>query len=73
MQVRVFKVGQRIALRGLELQDNGTITKIGRLRATVKLDTPFSTTDAIGRKKQLRKTDPAFEYKNLRILPDSAA
>ncbi len=62
--IRIFKVGSRVALRGLDLQGAGTVTKIGRLRATVALDQP--------RLDQRFKTPTlskpfAFEYKNLRL------
>ncbi len=67
MTYRIFQVGSRVELRGLDLQDTGTVIKIGRLRATVKCDTPVSTLDARGRKK--RPAQPyAFLYKNLRII-----
>lgn len=65
MTYRIFKVGQRVQLRGLVMQGTGTITKIGRNRATVQMDTPL---------RDLRRNDfrekalPTFEYKHLRIL-----
>ena len=65
--IRIFKVGSRVELRGLELKGCGTVTKIGRTRATIKLDAPPSTTDAIGRKKR-PAADYAHEYKHLRLL-----
>lgn len=70
-QTRIFKVGSRVALRGLELRGQGTVTKIGRTRATVHLDEPFPEVDAIGRRKRPAK-DWAFQYKNLSLVKDAA-
>ena len=63
---RIFKIGSRVQLRGLDLQGQGTITKIGRLRATVALDSP----QLDNRCKEPRpvKFPYAFEYKNLRLI-----
>lgn len=66
MNIRIFKVGQRVQLRGLVMQGTGTIIKIGRARATVQLDTPLR--DLRMNKFQEQKTLPTFEYKHLRIL-----
>jgi hypothetical protein len=72
MNIRIFKVGSRVALRGLELHGTGIVTKIGRDRATVRLDQAEMPIDAIGRKKRPAK-DWAFQYKNLRLLAGEAA
>lgn len=65
MTTRIFKVGSRVALRGLDLQGFGTVTKIGRLRATVALDDPRMDQ----RFNEPKPSKPfAFEYKNLRLL-----
>lgn len=71
MQI-TFKIGSRVELRGLELQGTGTIIKIGRLRALVKLDAIPQCADAIGRRVR-PKDEHDFFYKNLRILPTDAA
>jgi hypothetical protein len=65
MAYRIFKVGSRVALRGLVWQGEGVVTKIGRERATVHLDKPLLD----GRCKEARvKADETFPYKHLRLL-----
>jgi len=67
MTYRIFKVGSRVALRGLELQGTGTVIKIGRVRALVKLDVIPDCADAIGRRVR-PKDEHDFPYKHLRLI-----
>jgi hypothetical protein len=64
--IRIFKVGSRVALRGLDLQGEGTIVKIGRTRATLALDAP-QMDNRMKEPKPVKYPYP-FEYKNLRLL-----
>lgn len=69
--IRIFKVGSRVETRGLDPSCfvRGTVTKIGRERATVRFDDEFvQTHDAIGRRKARPHDSFAYWYKNLRLI-----